>query len=140
MRLQVWEANGVRVLDDAYNANADSMLAALQTLHDLACSGRRVAVLGDMAELGPHTAEAHREIGRASAKLGVNHLVAVGRFALETIQGARAAGLTEMSDFPDVPSAVAEVKRIVKPGDVVLLKASRATGLEKIGEALRATS
>jgi len=65
MRLQLWERNGVRVLDDAYNANADSMLAALQTLHDLPVEGRRIAVLGDMAELGEHTQTAHREVGRA---------------------------------------------------------------------------
>jgi len=138
MRLQLWVANGVRVLDDAYNANADSMLAALQTLHDLPCSGRRVAVLGDMAELGPHTAEAHREIGRRSAELGVNRLVAVGKFARETAQAAEAAGLKEVSEFADVPGAAAAVKGLVQPGDVVLLKASRATGLEKVGEALRA--
>jgi len=140
MRLQIWEANGVRVLDDAYNANADSMLAALQTLHDLPCAGSRVAVLGDMAELGPHTAEAHREIGRRSVELGVNRLVAVGRFARETVQAAEGAGLKDISEFPDVTSAAAAMKSMVKPGDVVLLKASRATGLEKVGDALRASS
>ena len=140
MRLQIWEANGVRVLDDAYNANADSMLAALQTLHDLPCAGRRVAVLGDMAELGKHTAEAHREIGQRSFELGVNRLVAVGRFARETAQAAEAAGLKDVSEFADVPAAAAAVKELVRPGDVVLLKASRSTGLEKVGEALRAAS
>ena len=140
MRLQIWEANGVRVLDDSYNANADSMLAALETLHDLPCSGRRIAVLGDMAELGPHTAEAHREIGQRSAELGVDRLVTVGKFAHETAQAAEAAGLKDVSEFADVPSAAAAVKKIVKPGDVVLLKASRATGLEKVGEALRTAS
>jgi len=138
MRLQIWEANGVRVLDDSYNANADSMLAALQTLHDLPCSGRRIAVLGDMAELGPHTAEAHREIGRRSVELGVNYLVAVGKFARETAQAAETAGLKDVSEFADVPGAAEAVTKMVKPGDVVLLKASRATGLEKIGEALKA--
>lgn len=138
MRLQVWEANGVRVLDDAYNANADSMLAALQTLHDLPCTGRRVAVLGDMAELGEHTAQAHREIGRRSAELGVNRLVAVGRFARDTIEAAQSAGLREVSEFADVPAAAAAVKDLVQPGDVVLLKASRSTGLEKVVAALRA--
>ncbi len=138
MRLQMWEANGVRVLDDSYNANADSMLAALQTLHDLPCSGRRVAVLGDMAELGSHTAEAHREIGVRAAELGVNRLIAVGRFARETAHAAEAAGLKEVSEFPDVSSAAIAVTSLVKSGDVVLLKASRTTGLEKIGEALRA--
>jgi UDP-N-acetylmuramoyl-tripeptide--D-alanyl-D-alanine ligase len=138
MRLQLWEAHGVRVLDDSYNANADSMLAALQTLHDLPCAGRRVAVLGDMAELGPHTAEAHREVGRRCAELGVNRLVAVGKYARETVQAARAAGLNDVSELADVSSAVAGVKQLARPGDLVLLKASRATGLEQVGEALRA--
>jgi UDP-N-acetylmuramoyl-tripeptide--D-alanyl-D-alanine ligase len=138
MRLQIWEANGVRVLDDSYNANADSTLAALQTLHDLPCAGRRVAVLGDMAELGSHTAEAHREIGRRSVEFGVNRLVAVGKFAHETALAAAAAGLKDVSEFADVPGAAVAVRETVKAGDVVLLKASRATGLEKIGEALKA--
>ena len=137
MRLQLWDAAGVRVLDDSYNANADSMLAALQTLHDLPCSGRRVAVLGDMAELGEHTEAAHREIGRRSAELGVNRLVAVGRWARITGEAARAAGLQDVTEFADVPGAAAAVKNLVQPGDVVLLKASRSTGLERIGEALK---
>jgi UDP-N-acetylmuramoyl-tripeptide--D-alanyl-D-alanine ligase len=137
MRLQIWEASGVRVLDDSYNANADSVLAALQTLHDLPRAGRRVAVLGDMAELGAHTAEAHREIGRRCAELGVHRLVAVGRFARETAGAARAAGLKDVEEFADVPTAAAAVKRLVRPGDLVLLKASRTTGLEKVGEMLK---
>jgi UDP-N-acetylmuramoyl-tripeptide--D-alanyl-D-alanine ligase len=140
MRLQIWEANGVRILDDAYNANADSMLAALQTLHDLPCAGRRVAVLGDMAELGEHSVDAHREIGRRSAELGLDRLVAVGRFARETVEAAQAAGLSEVSEFADVPSAMAAVKDLVRAGDVILLKASRTTGLEKIVAALRSAS
>lgn len=137
MRLQLWESGGVRVLDDAYNANADSMLAALQTLHDFPCAGRRVAILGDMAELGEHTAPAHREIGRRSAELGIQRLVAVGRFARETTQAAQAAGLADVIDFADVTSAAGAVCGLVQSGDVVLLKASRATGLEKLGEALK---
>jgi UDP-N-acetylmuramoyl-tripeptide--D-alanyl-D-alanine ligase len=139
MRLQIWEANGVRVLDDAYNANADSMLAALQTLHDLSCAGRRVAVLGDMAELGAHTAQAHREVGRRAAELGVNRLVAVGKWARETVEAARQAGLADVQEFADVPSAVPELKKLLHPGDLVLLKASRAMGFEGISEALRST-
>jgi UDP-N-acetylmuramoyl-tripeptide--D-alanyl-D-alanine ligase len=137
MRLQLWEAAGVRVLDDSYNANADSMLAALQTLHDLPCSGRRVAVLGDMAELGEHTEAAHREIGRRSAELGVNRLIAVGRWARITGEAALMAGLKDVTEFADVPGAAVAVKNLVQPGDVVLLKASRSTGLERIGEALK---
>jgi UDP-N-acetylmuramoyl-tripeptide--D-alanyl-D-alanine ligase len=137
MRLELWEAHGVRVLDDAYNANADSMVAALETLQDIPCAGRRVAVLGDMAELGDHAAEAHREVGRRSAELGIHRLVAVGRFAGETARAARAAGLREITEVADVAGAVAVVGALVQAGDLVLLKASRATGLEKVGEALR---
>ncbi len=138
MRLQVWEGHGVRVLDDAYNANADSMLAALQTLADYPCRGRRVAVLGDMAELGGHTAEAHREAGRRAAELGLNLLVGVGKWARETAQAASDAGLRDVKVFPDVAVAAGALRSLLQPGDVVLLKASRATGFEKLGEALRA--
>ena len=70
-RLQLWEANGVLVLDDSYNANADSMLAALQVLNELPCKGRRLAVLGDMLELGATSAAAHAEVGRLAATWGV---------------------------------------------------------------------
>ena len=137
MRLQVWEANHVTVLDDSYNANADSMLAALQTLHDFPCAGRRVAVLGDMAELGEHSANAHSEIGQRAAELGVAHLVAVGQWARQTADAARAAGLRQVTEFADVPTAAEAIKDYVKPSDVVLLKASRASGFERIGEFLK---
>lgn len=138
MRLEVWEAQGVRVLDDAYNANADSMLAALQTLADYPCRGRRVAVLGDMAELGGHTAAAHREVGRRAGELGLNVLVAVGQWAPETAQAARDAGLREVREFANVTETASALKSLLQPGDVVLLKASRATGFERLGAELRA--
>ena len=138
MRLELWEASGVRVLDDAYNANADSMLAALQTLRGAACKGRRVAVLGDMAELGAHSEAAHEEIGRRAAELGVGQLFAVGKMAPVMARAAREAGLNRVFEFADVETAAAAVKSFVKSGDVVLLKASRATRLERIGEAITA--
>lgn len=137
MRLQLWEANGVRVLDDCYNANADSVLAALQTLHDLPGNGRRVAILGDMAELGEHSLAGHAEVGRRAAELGVACLMAVGQWAQATAEAARAAGLQETSVFPDVPAALPVVRELIRPGDLVLLKASRAAGLERIGKMLR---
>jgi len=137
MRLQIWEAHGVWVLDDCYNANADSMLAALQTLRDLPVQGRRIAVLGDMAELGSQSAAAHIEIGRHAAELAVNCLVTVGTRAGETARSARSAGLENVREFEDVLAAARAVKEMVRPGDLVLLKASRAAGLERVGEALR---
>ena len=137
MRLQFWEANGVRVLDDAYNANADSTLAALETLRDLPLQGRRVAVLGDMAELGAHSAAAHAEVGKRAGELGIGQLFAVGKMAAVTAQAARAAGLTRVIEFADVEMAVTAVRKFLKTGDVVLLKASRVSRLERIAEMLR---
>lgn len=137
MRLQSWDVNGVRVLDDAYNANADSMLAALQTLQELPCKGRRVAVLGDMAELGAQTEAAHEEVGRRAAELGIGQLFAVGKMASVMARGARDAGLNRVLEFADVESAAAAIKSFLKNGDVLLLKASRAARLERIAESLR---
>jgi UDP-N-acetylmuramoyl-tripeptide--D-alanyl-D-alanine ligase len=137
MRLQLWEVGGVRVLDDAYNANADSMLAALQVLTELPCKGRRVAVLGDMAELGRHSEAAHVEVGRHAAELGVGQLFAVGTMAGTLAHGARAGGLRRVIELPDVEAAATAVKTFLKPGDVVLLKASRAARLERITAVLR---
>jgi UDP-N-acetylmuramoyl-tripeptide--D-alanyl-D-alanine ligase len=135
MRLQVSERNGVRILNDAYNANADSMLAALQTLKDFPCTGRRIAVLGDMAELGEHLADAHAEVGRKTAEC-VSDLVAVGKMASVTAQAARDAGLRNVTECSDVAEAATAVKTIAREGDVILLKASRVTGLERVSEGL----
>lgn len=138
MRMQLWKINSLQVLDDTYNANADSVRAALQTLRDFPCQGRRVAVLGDMAELGKHSPEAHAEVGRHAAELGIGHLFAVGNMASVMGRAARAAGLSEVSEFSAVEAAAAVLCDYVRAGDVVLLKASRATRLERISEMLRA--
>ena len=138
MRMQLWDWNGVRVLDDAYNANADSTLAALETLRDMPCAGRRAVVLGDMAELGAHTQAAHEEAGRRAAQLGLERLFAVGKMAAVTAKAARTAGLPAADEFADAEAAAAAVKDFLRPGDVILLKASRAAKLERLAEALKA--
>jgi UDP-N-acetylmuramoyl-tripeptide--D-alanyl-D-alanine ligase len=137
MRLQFWEANGVRVLDDAYNANADSTVAALETLCNLPLQGRRVAVLGDMEELGAHSESAHAEIGRHAAELKIGQLFAVGKNANIVAKAARDAGLLRVMEFENVEAAMKAVKGFLKSGDVVLLKASRASRLERIAETLK---
>jgi len=137
MRLQFWEVNGVRVLDDAYNANVDSTLAALETLCALPLQGRRVAVLGDMNELGAHAESAHQEVGRRAAELGVGQLFAIGRMAAVTAAAARAAGLARVIEFADVETACQPVKNFLKAGDVVLFKASRLCRLERLAETLK---
>jgi len=138
MRLQFWEVGGVRVLDDTYNANADSALAALETLCDIPLQGRRVAVLGDMNELGAYSEAAHAEIGRRAAELGIGQLFAIGKMASVTARAARDAGLNRVFEFADVEAAVKAVGNFLKAGDVVLFKASRAVRLERITETLKA--
>lgn len=137
MRMQFWEAGGIRVLDDAYNANADSMVAALETLRDLPLQGRRVAVLGDMAELGAHSESAHAEVGRRAAELEIGQLFAVGKMAPVVARAARDAGLSRVIEFENVEAAIKAVKSFLKSGDLVLLKASRSSRLERIAETLR---
>ncbi len=135
-RLNVVEVGGVRLLDDTYNANADSMGAALQTLSDLPCAGRRVAVLGDMAELGSHAGTAHGEVGRTAAHT-VDALFTVGQFAEVTATAARGAGLGRATACADVGAAVAAVVGFVRSGDTVLVKASRSGRLERVAAALK---
>jgi UDP-N-acetylmuramoyl-tripeptide--D-alanyl-D-alanine ligase len=137
MRMNFWEANGVRVLDDAYNANADSTVAALETLCDLPLQGRRVAVLGDMEELGAHSESAHAEVGRRAAELKIGQLFAVGKMAAVTAKAARDGGLNRVIEFENVEVAVTAIRKFLKTGDVVLLKASRASRLERIAEILK---
>lgn len=137
MRLQIWRAGGVQILDDAYNANEDSMVAALETLGEMPVKARRVAVLGDMAELGKHSEAAHRSVGMQAAKSGVNHLFAVGAMRGSMADGARSAGLSSVSEFGDVAEAARALRAFVGAGDAVLIKASRASRLESLGKALR---
>lgn len=135
-RFQVRAVNGFTLVDDTYNANADSMLAALDTLRTLPCPGKRVAVLGDMMELGATSQAAHAEVGRRAAEAGLNALFAVGRWAKVMTEAAQAAGLKSTWDFETIATATPVVKPYLAPGDVVLLKASHATQLEKLSAEL----
>src|SRR5437899_5875490 len=92
-RLQVKEVCGVQFLDDSYNANPDSMKAALRTLVELDAEGQRIAVLGEMLELGDESERGHREVGETAAALKVDHLIAIGDVAAAIADGARHAGL-----------------------------------------------
>jgi UDP-N-acetylmuramoyl-tripeptide--D-alanyl-D-alanine ligase len=129
-------AGGGLLINDAYNANPISMQAALVYLADRAGERRRVAVLGDMAELGQGAQTFHREIGAEAARQGVQALVAVGDLARGYLDGAGDIPLTRWAS--DATTAVAVVEEVVQPGDCVLVKASRAVGLEAVAEALAA--
>jgi UDP-N-acetylmuramoyl-tripeptide--D-alanyl-D-alanine ligase len=135
-RMEVHErADGVVVLNDAYNANPESMAAALRSAAHIAGNGRAWAVLGEMAELGPESVRAHEEVGRAAVAAGIHHLVVVGA-AAEPLAAAAAAAGADVHRVPDPAGAVALLANLVRPGDVVLVKASRAVGLEQVGTAL----
>ncbi len=92
-RLQIKEINGVQFLDDSYNANPDSMKAALRTLVELDADGKRIAVLGEMRELGTESESSHEEVGEAAAALGIDQLIAIGEVAAMIARAARKAGL-----------------------------------------------
>jgi UDP-N-acetylmuramoyl-tripeptide--D-alanyl-D-alanine ligase len=122
---------GGLLINDAYNANPVSMRAALAHLAERAAGRRRVAILGDMAELGRTGPAYHREVGEAAAELGVDELLAVGELA----RGYLEAGVPGRW-APNVHEALRELDEVVRPGDAVLVKASRAVGLELVAEAL----
>lgn len=132
--------DGVTVVNDAYNANPDSMRAALQTLALMSRdrSRRTWAVLGPMGELGPAAADAHLDLGRFVARLAVSRLVVVGSEAAGIHAGAVGEGSwgEEPVQVDDVDAAVALLSDQLAPGDVVLVKASRSAGLERVAAAL----
>jgi UDP-N-acetylmuramoyl-tripeptide--D-alanyl-D-alanine ligase len=122
------------LINDCYNANPLSMAAALDHLSERAADHRKVAVLGDMAELGAGAAAYHREVGAAAARAGVDVLLAVGPLARSYLEGARGVPSTRWA--PTVEQGLAALRQILQPGDFVLVKGSRSMGLEAIGEAV----
>jgi UDP-N-acetylmuramoyl-tripeptide--D-alanyl-D-alanine ligase len=129
-------ADGVVVLDDAYNANPSSMAAALEALARIETTGRRVAVLGEMLELGQLSAAEHATLGDLVGATPVEVLVAVGPATAPMAEHARAAGVA-VTEVPDAAAALEAVAEFVQPGDAVLVKASRAVGLELVATQLR---
>jgi UDP-N-acetylmuramoyl-tripeptide--D-alanyl-D-alanine ligase len=131
--------DGVLVVNDAYNANPESVRAAIDALAHIARGGRRgFAVLGHMAELGDIAAESHQEAGRLAALAGVAGLIAVGEQARPVLDGARAqpGWRGEAIAVPDARAAIAVLRNRLRPGDVVLVKASRAAGLTEVAAGL----
>ena len=139
-RMEVRERpDGVLVVNDAYNANPESMRAAIEALAQMTRDGRRgIAVLGQMAELGDIARESHEEAGRLAARAGVAALIAVGEEARPVLDGARAEGGWRGAAItvPDARTAVDVVGNLLRPGDVVLVKASRAAGLTEVAAGL----
>jgi UDP-N-acetylmuramoyl-tripeptide--D-alanyl-D-alanine ligase len=130
--------DGVTVINDAYNANPEAMHAALSALVAMAGGRRAFAVLGHMAELGAQAEELHVQAGLHAARAGLAGLIVVGDQAAPMVAGARADRFWhgELLQVPDAAAAVAAVSERVRPGDTVLVKASRAANLQRVALAL----
>ncbi|MDH4111273.1 MAG: UDP-N-acetylmuramoyl-tripeptide--D-alanyl-D-alanine ligase [Actinomycetota bacterium] len=131
--------DGVRVVNDAYNANPESMAAALKAARTMARDGRLLAVLAHMAELGPIADEEHERLGDLAARLRVDRLVTVGDAARRIAVAAVREGMEpeQVASYLAPLDALADVRAAARSGDVVLFKGSRVAGLEELAEALR---
>ena len=131
-RLEFKEVAGLQILDDSYNANPDSVVAAIETLAELPVKGRRIAVLGRMGELGTESEAGHRRIGAAAAKARLDQLIAVGAEAEHVVDGARRGGLRDAQAVATLEEAARRISGLARPEDLVLLKGSRSAGMERI--------
>lgn len=130
--------SGFTIINDAYNANPDSMRASLATFCALKVPGRRIAVLGDMAELGDFAYTSHTSIGELAATLPLDYLVCVGELAVHIADAVEAAGMdiAHIVRVAGIPDVLEKLHEYLKPGDAVLVKASRCMGLERVVEGL----
>ena len=148
MRQKIFEWRGITVIEDCYNASPESMEAALRVLHTLSKEtngGRSVAVLGDMKELGTYAPRLHKRVGRFLGELGIDALVTVGEEASDIAAGAVIGGMPEAhilqftsAAIDDIPAIADNLRSMLREGDTVLFKASRAMALERIVDALTA--
>jgi len=141
MRSQVFVSHGVTVINDCYNANPASMKAAVQLLVQRGEGRRKIAVLGDMLELGADAVSLHEDVGAFVAQQGIDQLIVCGMLGRSLAEGAERAGFDRdrIVLVPDASAAAAAVKAVVKQGDVVLAKASRGMKLEQVVQALQGT-
>ena len=136
LRSQVLEHNGIRMINDTYNANPASMRAALETLSQIEVDGRRIAVVGDMRELGTMTHDAHRALGREAGSRQIDALFALGDLASVVVEGGREAGMDQAWAYADRDALTGALQAYLKPGDLMLIKGSRGIAMEKIITAL----
>ncbi|MGZ5288323.1 MAG: UDP-N-acetylmuramoyl-tripeptide--D-alanyl-D-alanine ligase [Actinomycetota bacterium] len=131
--------DGVRVVNDAYNANPESVAAALKAARWMARDARLIAVLGTMAELGPIADEEHERLGDLAARLRVDRVIAVGDWAEQIATASVREGVEpgNVAAYERPEDALEDVRAHARAGDVVLFKASRVAGLERLAEALR---
>ena len=132
-RMEVRRGAGVTVIDDSYNASPAAVRAALAVLRDV--KGRRIAVLGDMLELGSFSADAHDALGRDAAR-STDILIGIGELARTAVDAARAAGLAEAYWASEPGEALVVLRRVQQPGDTILVKGSRSLALDRLADTL----
>ena len=135
LRSEVVRCNGLTILNDCYNANPLSFARALETLRDMAVR-RKIAIVGDMLELGTYTLPAHRAIGRLATQLGIDAILAVGEYAEEVALGAREGGAGGVITYRTVPELLADLPAHLQQGDGLLVKGSRKLNLERVTDFL----
>ena len=134
MRSQVVTHHGVHIINDCYNANPASMKVAIQLLAQWSPARERIAVLGDMLELGTETQRMHRDVGRFLASQNVSRLIVAGLLGREIAEGARQGGMASVriAETVDAAAAADLLRTVVQQGDVVLVKASRGIKMEQV--------
>ncbi|WP_290743975.1 UDP-N-acetylmuramoyl-tripeptide--D-alanyl-D-alanine ligase [Fibrobacter sp. UBA4309] len=136
MRMEFKKANGFKIVSDCYNANPSSTKMALQTIGNMKATGKRIAILGDMLELGKDSANLHSQIGAAVPENGFDLLLTVGKDARNYVKGARSHGMKAVFHFDSVDEIIEFLQGTVAEGDVLLVKGSRGMKMERIVDAL----
>jgi UDP-N-acetylmuramoyl-tripeptide--D-alanyl-D-alanine ligase len=131
--MEVRRGADVTVIDDSYNASPAAVQAALAVLRGV--KGRRIAVIGDMLELGSFTADAHEALGRDAAR-STDILIGIGDLARTAVDSGRAAGLAEAYWASEPGEALVLLRRLQRPGDTILVKGSHSLALDRLADAL----
>ena len=131
-RLQIKDINKVTYIDDTYNANPDSVIAALECLKNVKSKGRKFAVLGEMAELGEDVERYHMGVGKEAADIGIEYIISVGESAKPLNRGAVAGGAKKAIHIDSHQNCAQFLESELQAGDVVLIKGSRSSAMETI--------
>ena len=136
MRMEIKTANGFKIISDCYNANPSSTKMALQTLGNMRIDGKRIAILGDMLELGKESGNMHKQIGMMVPEMNFDMLLAVGNEAKKYVEGAKTRGMKNVFHFGSVADVICFLNDKVAEGDVFLVKGSRGMHMEQVVDAL----
>ena len=136
-RLEQKIIRSIHIIDDTYNANPESTEAALRTLAEMPAAGRRIAVLGRMAELGTESEPGHRRVGRVASELGIDCVIEVGAEPSFIAEEAARGGVAHVLRPSDAAAALLALREVAKPGDIVLVKGSRSAKMERIVEGMQ---